>query len=195
MYKWLIPTILAIILVAGLVTFGQSQFKQVQSRSGASVLLQTQPPVQLITPSLAQPTIELPPSPHATITPFTVGTVRPLRTSIPGTMSEQEMDALKRSVMATAEAEGSRTVALSGPRTRGSTITIAGRRITLPPDAWVESYIVAGTCAGPCPELPLYQIKRGNSIISVGIPTGRINGEQVALGEEGTFDFLKEALR
>lgn len=86
-------------------------------------------------------------------------------------------------------------VALSGPATKGSTIFIAGRKVQLPPDAYVESWIVSGFCEGPCPELPLYVLKRGNSKISVSARSGTLGEEKVAPGEADAFDFLKEALR
>ncbi|MDP6403129.1 MAG: hypothetical protein QF467_06240 [SAR202 cluster bacterium] len=37
-------------------------------------------------------------------------------------------------------------------------------------------------------------IGRGNSTIAVSAPSGAIFEEKVAPGEEGAFDFLKEAL-
>jgi hypothetical protein len=81
--------------------------------------------------------------------------------------------------------------------TRGAKLRIAGKDVQLPPDAYVDAYVVRVMCiAGQkCPETPLYTIKRGNSYISVTLRTGAITHEQVARGEEGTFMFLREALR
>ncbi|GEM_PF-5676105 len=62
--------------------------------------------------------------------------------------------------------------------------------------AFVEHLITSVSClAGQtCPETPIYVIKRGNSSISVSVPTGTIIQEEIADGEEEIFDFLKEAL-
>jgi hypothetical protein len=194
MRRWLMLAIGALVLLGGLLmVFSPLSFKQGDGLT-PSIAQQPQLPPPTV-PVPAQPTVAVLPLPVPTITPLVIGTVRPLRTPIPENLTEQEIDELKRSHLATVEAQGGRRVVLSGPQTRGSTITIAGRQLALPTDAWIESLILAGTCAGPCPELPLYQIKRGNSTISVGIPTGRINGEQIAPGEEGAFDFLKAALK
>jgi hypothetical protein len=80
--------------------------------------------------------------------------------------------------------------------TRGTPITIAGHVIQLPADAYIEALRVSVLCVVgmPCPETPSYIIRRGGSMISVGLQTGRINDEQTAPGESTTFVFLKEAL-
>lgn len=70
--------------------------------------------------------------------------------------------------------------------------------IVATPDAYVEGIMQSVLCApppSPCPETPAYEIVRGQSRISVTIATGRINGEQLGVGEERVFDFLREALR
>lgn len=80
---------------------------------------------------------------------------------------------------------------------RGKPITIAGRTVQLPPDAYLYGIVAGVMCvegAGQCPEAPAYVIKRGNSVINVVPRNGKIQGEYVAPGEEGAFDFLRESL-
>ena len=88
-------------------------------------------------------------------------------------------------------------IIVSGPATRGSIVRIAGLEIQLPSDAFVDRYVVDILCiAGrPCPEVPIYELKRGNSTLAVSAPSGAIVEEDTANGEEGAFDFLKEVLR
>jgi hypothetical protein len=86
----------------------------------------------------------------------------------------------------------------SGPNTVGQPITIAGRIVQLPPDAYVEGTTVNSRCPGEqrtdCAEAYLV-IKRGWSQVLVGSKSGRITGRNEGSGEEGVFDFLDEALR
>lgn len=105
--------------------------------------------------------------------------------------AEWETDSRGRPIL-----PGSRIIRVSGPETMGTTIFIAGRLIKLPADAYVfaradEVLCIAGD---PCPATPLIGIARGGSKISVS-GSGEIVFEEVATGEEGAFDFLKEALR
>ena len=86
---------------------------------------------------------------------------------------------------------------IQGPTTKGMTITIAGKKVKLPDDAYIEYYVTEGipSPGARMPDLPLYVIARGKSMISVSRGSGKIDREIVALGEEGTFNFLKEALK
>jgi hypothetical protein len=74
---------------------------------------------------------------------------------------------------------------------------LAGRAVRLPPDAYVEHFTVSVHCVvgRPCPQTPIYELRRGNSTIAVSAPTGAVVEERPAPGEERAFDFLREALR
>ncbi len=78
----------------------------------------------------------------------------------------------------------------------GSVLTIAGKRVQLPQDAFVDRYTISVLCVehDACPQTPILQIKRGNSTIAVSAPSGTIVEERTAPGEERAFDFLKEVL-
>jgi hypothetical protein len=90
---------------------------------------------------------------------------------------------------------------VSGPETLGATITVAGKTIKLPPDAYLGGELVAyfGACnlPSPCPETPILLIQRGNSTIGIVMRTGQLveNPDFIKPGEERLFDFLREALR
>jgi hypothetical protein len=94
-------------------------------------------------------------------------------------------------------AEPRREIHSSGPATRGAVIHVAGREVQLPPDAFIERSVAAVLCGGglPCPETPFYILRRGNSTVSVSLRSGARFDEQIAPGEEGAFDFLREATR
>jgi hypothetical protein len=119
-------------------------------------------------------------------------------TDIPGETEEQKRERILREEFE----RGGRIINLAA-ETRGQLVTIAGRQVRFPSDAYVEGWITNISClavdskrpAEPCAEAPAYHIRRGQSSISVGALTGRINGEQLAPGEEHFFDFLKDALR
>lgn len=89
------------------------------------------------------------------------------------------------------------SVSVSGPSTRGSVIQIQGKSVQLPPDAYVSRYITSGLCAATrsCPELPMYELRRGNSTLAVSAPSGAKVEEQIAPGEAGAFDFLNAVLQ
>ena len=93
------------------------------------------------------------------------------------------------------EARG-QVIVVSGPDTRGSIVRIAGLEIELPQDAIVNRYVVDVFCVAglPCPEVPIYELKRGNSTVAVSAPSGIIVEENTANGEESAFDFLREVL-
>ncbi len=86
---------------------------------------------------------------------------------------------------------------VSGPTTKGMTITIANKKIKLPDDAYIKHYATEGIVSPgkTGPETPLYVIARGNSIIVIPKGSGKIYSETIAPGEEGAFNFLKEALK
>ena len=84
--------------------------------------------------------------------------------------------------------------------TRGKPITIAGRRVQLPPDAYVDTIIMsvfACPAGQSCMEPPILQLARGRSWIYVSAESGQIDWKtaSIAKGEERAFDFLREALR
>ncbi|MBW4575871.1 MAG: hypothetical protein KME08_11365 [Aphanothece sp. CMT-3BRIN-NPC111] len=90
----------------------------------------------------------------------------------------------------------------TGPEAKGKPIRVAGIDVQLPPDAYVEYSIVDALPCGPnlvegvnCAEVPFYWLRRGNSRIGVSVNSGTMFREQIALGEEGAFDFLREAFR
>lgn len=85
----------------------------------------------------------------------------------------------------------------SGPSTKGMTITIAGKKIKLPDDAYI-AHDVSSVTRSPGktgPETPYFVIARGNSKILIPQRSGKIYSETIAPGEEGAFNFLKEALK
>lgn len=81
--------------------------------------------------------------------------------------------------------------------TRGKPITVGGRTVALPADAYVEGLTTNVLCVPerPCPETPFYTIRRGKSWLNVAVRSGKILAEGPALGEEGAFNSLKEAFR
>lgn len=84
----------------------------------------------------------------------------------------------------------------AGPETKGSTITIADKKIKLPADAYWNGILASLDCAAgiPCPDPPIITIRRGNSFIQVQINTGQITSETIASGEAGIFAFLDKEL-
>lgn len=82
--------------------------------------------------------------------------------------------------------------------TRGKAIIVAGRKVQLPPDAYVEWLVGDVACApgsADCPVPPLYTIRRQNSFVTVSVKTGKMGPMTIAADEEGILDFLKEALK
>jgi hypothetical protein len=68
--------------------------------------------------------------------------------------------------------------------------------VKLPPDAYIAAHIIEiFDCGNPCPETPIYEIRRGASFLAISERSGRIITERIAPGESGAFDFLKEALK
>ena len=109
---------------------------------------------------------------------------------------EEAIAALRQLEKDTGRAPG-KIIAASGPETKGITLTIAGKKIKLPDDAFVEHNIVdaVGPAGGPRIETPVLVLKRGNSTLSISVTSGKIHEEKLAPGEEKAFDFLKKALQ
>lgn len=88
--------------------------------------------------------------------------------------------------------EGFKGRAVAGPRTRGSTIEVAGKKLKLPPDAELNGIILevlpAGT--GPTIETPAFAIVRGKSNAVVSIKTGQYAVERCL----ADFQFLVDEL-
>jgi hypothetical protein len=84
---------------------------------------------------------------------------------------------------------------------KGQPVTLGGKRIPLPPDAYLEEVVVSMNCAplpgtaAVCPELPLAVIRRGQSRLFVSMRSGKISHEQTVAGEESAFHVLRAALR
>lgn len=83
------------------------------------------------------------------------------------------------------------------PIVKGATVTIKGKKIKLPDDAYRDSRITEiYPVAGKKPwETPYLVIVRGNSRIFVAENSGNILREETAPGEQEVFDFLKRALQ
>lgn len=88
---------------------------------------------------------------------------------------------------------------LEEPRVRRTEIEIGGTQVKLPDDLKFVGILAEGT-PGPAtpPEalenMPLLVIQRGNSIIHIGLRTGKVVGGRIDPGEEGVFDFLSRQL-
>lgn len=162
------------------------------------------PPLALPIPALESPSSPLqgtqpqaPPPFTPSAPPFTPLPTRPTPASLE--------EVLRRRAEDEAALPGRRTSpTLSGPETRGKPIFVVDRVVQLPPDAYVESAgFLIGHCIRVDPQCPQgslrgnhWLIRRGNSTISVLYSSGAITfRETIALGEEGAFNFLKEALR
>lgn len=84
-----------------------------------------------------------------------------------------------------------------GPQTRGAMILVAGRSVQLPPDAYVSSYepYVECTPGQPCPDPPIYELRRGAASLRIEARSGAVIDETIVPGDAGAFDFLREALK
>lgn len=97
-------------------------------------------------------------------------------------------------------AENGARIVNSAQATRGKPITIAGRTVQLPPDAYVAGVASHVSCMYPsdpvkCPKPPHYEIVRGNSSMWIATTSGQIISENLAPGDARAFDFIREALR
>ncbi len=84
-----------------------------------------------------------------------------------------------------------------GTQTRGAMIHVAGRAVQLPPDAYVDAYepYVQCTAGQPCPDVPIYELRRGAASLRVEAQSGAVIEEDIVPADTGAFDFLREALR
>jgi hypothetical protein len=95
----------------------------------------------------------------------------------------------------------------TGPRvsmfdhTKGTKVRIAGKEVQLPEDAGIVHRVVVGMIRqedlmkfGPPPDSQRLVIRRGQATVSVGTRTGKIYRINTPPGQEGAFNFLKEAL-
>jgi hypothetical protein len=104
------------------------------------------------------------------------------------------MDETKEQHKARLEAEG-KLIHFSGPSTMGTTLTIANKRVKLPDDAYVESFVVSVDCAAsPCPATPAFVIKRGDSSTWVSQQTGERYRTVLHPHGSDAFAFLDEVL-
>ena len=94
-------------------------------------------------------------------------------------------------------ARGDVIIKVSGPETAGKLIVIAGKDVQLPPDAYVYRFVHSVACVvgRTCPETPIYEIKRGDSMITITAPSGTLLEESIAPGDDRAFEFLKGVLR
>lgn len=99
---------------------------------------------------------------------------------------------------------------VTGPRTSGTTLRIAGKDIKLPADAYVgdilsdKDMVPGRDCVPPpktqyqvlpaCPKLPLYGIVRQGAGIWISAVDGSVHSETIPYGK-GIFDSIKEALK
>jgi hypothetical protein len=92
------------------------------------------------------------------------------------------------------------------PELGGQRLTAGGRTVQLPPDVFVVGGVISEppeafgrpTRTGATPVTVIdYRsviLQRGHSRVRVGLQSGRVFPLVTAPGEEGAFDFLKEAL-
>ena len=83
-----------------------------------------------------------------------------------------------------------------GPYSVGSRVSLGNRSIQLPNDVYVDAVVNSGLCVvgQPCSQGRVYVLRHGESVVTVEERTGRILYEQLATGDEGAFDFLRQAL-
>lgn len=110
----------------------------------------------------------------------------------PADATVEEIAKWKQEFLAWAERDG-RLLHLSGPKTMGKSIVISDQSVQLPADAFVEYFFTEFECdlGTPCPEVPVYRIKRGPSTIDIEARTGRVWWR---VGDQRPFDFLKGAI-
>lgn len=166
------------VLISLRIEVGKAQVPTPDSNLGE--VINTDPGRKLLGPQPTTPPDSLPtPPPHV-----------PAKRQ-PMILEEQEQ--LKQKVQ---QEEKGISIKVSGPETKGSTIYVGKTAIKLPPDAYVEHIIVHGECIVnlPCPQFPLYIIRRGNSTGAISMGSHSIIAENVAPGEAGAFNFLKDKL-
>lgn len=123
-------------------------------------------------------------------------TLPPVPTVVPRSAAPADPAEERRRAVEALQDPRNRVVEVSGPSTRGSAIQVAGRVVQLPPDAYVETYTISATClpGKPCPQAPLYTIRRGQSKLTVSQPSGVVVEEKVMPGEEGVFESIRRQL-
>lgn len=86
----------------------------------------------------------------------------------------------------------SNTKRVSGPETAGKPIMVARKDVQLPSDAYVDQFLISIICKPgvPCPQTPVYVLRRGPSSIAVEAVTGRVVHREIAPGHDHAFDFL-----
>ena len=108
--------------------------------------------------------------------------------------TEEEVIAMREETMKELKANGGYPISVRDTRA----IDVADKVIQLPPNAYVSAFILSALCKGGainCPRAPLWVITRGGSTITLEKISGKIVSEKIAPGEEGAFDFIREALR
>jgi hypothetical protein len=83
-----------------------------------------------------------------------------------------------------------------GPQTRGAMILVGGRNVQLPQDTYVSGYepYVECTVGKPCPDPPIYELRRGPATLRIEARSGTVIEETIVPGDAGAFDFLREDL-
>ncbi|MBX3012296.1 MAG: hypothetical protein KF832_12350 [Caldilineaceae bacterium] len=75
-------------------------------------------------------------------------------------------------------AANSREFSMSGETTAGTVLAIAGKPVQLPPDVYVEAFVVTALCVEGlvCPETPYYFLRYQNTddVISIGEKSGKM---------------------
>ncbi|MCA0753719.1 hypothetical protein KP806_01555 [Paenibacillus sp. N4] len=79
-------------------------------------------------------------------------------------------------------------VSVSGQETKGIDIEVAGKKIKLPEDTYIDGIIVSGHVEGS--SLPAYVIRKGNSSVKIGVNTGIVFDEIVDSNDSDPFKFL-----
>jgi hypothetical protein len=51
------------------------------------------------------------------------------------------------------------------------------------------------TAGRPCPDPPIYELRRGAASLRIQARSGSVIKEDIVPGDTGAFDFLREALR
>lgn len=86
---------------------------------------------------------------------------------------------------------------VSGPDTAGQVISVAGKAVQLPSDVYVDQFVISVRCKPkvPCPQAPIYILRRGPSTLALEAATGRVVDRRTDPGhDEQDFDFLKSVL-
>jgi hypothetical protein len=186
-------TVLAIVtgLIVGLVTTTVIQGQQTPPPlgSGGFVMPQPTPRPGPTLATLPQRTQAINPTQAAHVNEFLARVPTPNATAIRPTIEAIQDAGWQRFLR--------RTPAKMEDTTRGKRITIAGRSVQLPSDAFIIGTSHLVNCGGgtECPDFPSIVIQRGKSTVWVGTDTGRIVNRSIAPGEDSQFNFLREALR